>query len=183
MVQKIFKVEKSQTSSTGWEIIAQDTGEVLDLPSICVEDLAGKYISSDSMLEKIDTVQIALAGVTNSLNVVDAYSLDRRSVIKTFSLKPNGTIDDTIDFFIESVKDYEQFHTIYMDRDKAGDDGSIHAYLDTPKDGKLRCVFDRDSRLNAKRNNIKYWVEDYAVDAGSAGGKFVRPHGTPIEIM
>ena len=68
-----------------------------------------------------------------------------------------------------------------MDRDKAGDDGSIHAYLQTPKDGILRCVFDKSIRLEAKRNNIKYWIEDYKIDAGSNGGKFVRPIGTPPE--
>ena len=183
MVQRIFKIRKSSTAQSGWEIEDQSSGKVLDLPSICLDDLDGKYLSADDMIEKIDTIQIALAGVTDSLNVVDARYLDRNSVLKTFGLKKNGTIDDEIDGFLESVKDYEKYHTIYMDRDKAGDDTSIHAYLNTPKDGVLRCTFDKSIRLEAKRNNVKFWVEDYKIDAGSAGGKFVRPIGTPIEII
>ena len=184
MVQKIFKVQRSQTSQSGWEIEDTSSGKVLDLPDVCMEDLdQGKYMKNSQMLEKIETAQIALAGVTDSLNIVDDYSFRHRSVLKTFGLKKNGTIDDTIDGFLENVQEYESYHTIYMDRDKAGDDGSIHAYLQTPKDGILRCTFDKSIRLDAKRNNIKYWVEDYKIDAGSAGGKFVRPIGTPEEIM
>lgn len=183
MVQKIFKLSKSQTAASGWEITAQDTGDTLDLPTICIDDLEGKYLSGDQMCDKIDTVQIALAGVTDSLRVVDAYSLDRRSVLKTFSLKKSGTIDDTIDDYLTSVKEYEAYHTVEMGRDKAGNDNTIHAYLETPKDGKLRCQFDKDIRLEAKRNNIKYWAEDYKIAEGSAGGKFVRIIGDPIEIM
>jgi hypothetical protein len=183
MVQKIFKFQKSQVSPNGWEIVEQASGKVLNLPSICYEDLKGKYLSSDDMIEKIETAQIVLAGTTDSLNIVDPYSYDRRSVLKTFGLKSSGTIDDSIDGYLESVQEYELYHTIEMDRDKAGDDNSIHAYLETPKDGRLRCTFDNSIRLNAKRNNIKYWVADYKIDAGSAGGKFVRPIGTPEEIM
>lgn len=184
MVQKIFKVQRSQTSPTGWEIEDSSSGKVLDLPEVCMEDLdTGKYIKNSQMLEMIETAQIALAGVTDSLNIVDDYSFRHRSVLKTFGIKKNGTVDDTIDGFLENVQEYESYHTIYMDRDKAGDDGSIHAYLQTPKDGILRCVFDKSVRLDAKRNNIKYWIDDYKIDAGSAGGKFVRPIGTPEEIM
>ena len=184
MVQKIFKVSRSFSYATGWEIEDTASGKVLALPEICLEDLdTGKYINASEILEKIDTIQIALAGVTDSLNVVDEYSLKRRSVIKTFSLKPNNTIDDTINKYIESIKEYESYHTIYMDRDVDGNDNTIHAYIETPNDGKLRCTFDKAIRLEAKRNNIKYWVDDYKIDAGSNGGKFVRPSGTPIEIM
>jgi len=171
-------------SPTGWEIEDQASGTTLNLPEICLEDLKlGKYLSAQELLDKIDTMQIALAGVTDSFNMVDPYSYSRRSVLKTFTLKSNGTIDDTIDFYLESVKDYEKYHTIYMDRDVDGNDGSIHAYIETPKDGKLRCVFDKSIRLNAKRNNIKYWIDDYKIDAGANGGKFVRPIGQPEEIM
>lgn len=184
MVQKIFKVMRSSTAPCGWEIEDQSTGEVLDLPEVCYEDLdLGKYISASEMLERIETMQIALAGVTDSLSMVDEYSYRHRSVLKTFSLKKSDTIDDTIDTYLESVKDYEALHTIFMDRDVDGNDGTIHAYLYTPKDGKLRCTFDKSVRLNAKRNNIKYWVDDYKIDAGANGGKFVRPVGTPEEIM
>jgi hypothetical protein len=184
MVQRIFKVSKSTTSQNGWEIEDQASGEILDLPEICYEDLSlGKYIDADILLDKIETMQIALAGVTDSLRMVDEYSFRNRSVLKTFGLKKTGTIDDEIDGFLESISDYEKYHTIEMGRDKAGDDDSIHAYIETPKDGKLRCTFDRSIRLNAKRNNIKYWVDDYKIDSGSSGGKFVRPIGTPIEIM
>lgn len=184
MVQRIFKVNKSVTSSTGWEIEDQTSNIILDLPEIVYEDLnIGKYIKADDLLAKIDTMQIALAGVTDSLNIVDDYSLKRRSVIKTFSLKANSTIDDTIDEYITSVNMYESYHTIYMDRDTAGNDNTIHAYIDTPKHGKLRCMFDKSARLNAKRNNIKYWIEDYKIDSGSNGGLFVRLLGHPVEIL
>ena len=108
MVQKIFKVEKSADSATGWVIIDTDTDTVLDLPEICKEDLSGRYITSDELLDKIDTVQIALSGVTDSLRVLDTTNLNRRSVLKTFALKQTDTIDDTIDGFLESVRDYEK---------------------------------------------------------------------------
>lgn len=184
MVQRIFKVQKSASSVTGWELEDQSTGEILDLPEVIIEDLnLGKYVSASEMLAKIDTMQIALAGVTDSLNMVDEYSFRHRSVLKTFSLKSSGTIDDSIDGFLTSVAEYEELHTIFMDRDVDGNDGSIHAYIYTPRDGKLRCTFDKSIRVNAKRNNIKYWVDDYKIDAGSNGGKYVRPSGTPIEIM
>lgn len=183
MVQRIFKVRRSSESMTGWQIEDQMSGQVLDLPEVCCEDLKGKYMAAEDMLAKIDTMQIALAGVTDSLNMVDEYSFQHRSVLKTFGLQNQGTIDDTIDDYLTSVAEYEKYHTIYMDRDKAGDDSSIHAYLETPKNGRLRCVFDKSVRVNAKRNNIKYWIDDYKIDAGSNDGQFVRPLGQPVEIM
>lgn len=189
MVERVFKIYKSDGASTGYEIVDQESNKTLDLPEVCKNNLKGKYIDSDTLIEKISTAKIALAGVTDSLNIVDEYSLRYRSVIKSIGLKSNDTIDDTISDYIvydgdpESiVKIYESYHTIYMDRDIAGNDKSIHAYINTPKDGRLRCVFDKSIRINAKRNNIKYWVEDYKIESGSAGGKFVRPIGTPIEI-
>lgn len=184
MVQRIFKVSRSSTSSTGWEIEDTSTDKVLNLPEECIETLnIGKYVNSSEMLEKIETLQIALAGVTDSLNIVDDYSFRRRSVLKTFSLKPNNTVDDSIDKYLESVSEYESYHTIYMDRDIDDNDKSIHAYINTPKDGKLRCIFDKSVRVEAKRNNIKYWIDDYKLDAGANGTKFVRPLGHAIEIM
>ena len=184
MVQRIFKVSKSFDSNTGWDIEDQASGDVLELPEIVYKDLdSGKYITANEILERIDTIQIALAGVTDSLNIVDEYSFRHRSVLKTFGLKSNSTIDDSIDKYLESIKEYEQYHTIYMDRDIEGNDNSISAYIDTYKHGKLRCMFDKASRLNAKRNNIKFWLNDYKIDAGTNGGLFIRPLGQPIEIM
>ena len=132
MVQRIFKVQRSQTSQNGWEIEDTSSGTILDLPDVVLEDLdeGAKYVKNVQMLEKIDTMQIALAGVTDSLRIVDDYSFRNRSVLKTFGLKKNDTIDDTIDGFLESVKEYESYHTIYMDRDKAGDDGSIQKAIE-----------------------------------------------------
>ena len=104
-------------------------------------------------------------------------------MLKTFALKQTDTIDDTIDGFLESVRDYEKYHTIEMDRDVVGNDNTIHAYIETPKDGKLRCRFDRDVRLYAKRNNVRYWISDYKIEAGSNGGKFVIPLEDPEEIL
>ena len=185
MVPAIFKPIKDDTFEVGWGIQHIDTGEVLEMPSIIYDSLTGNYIDSEEILDRIETLQIALAGVTNSLARIPEhdYSYDRRSVLKTFSLKDNGTIDDTIDFYLESIAEYEKLHTIYMDRDRDGDDNTIHAYICTPKDGLLRSVFDKDIRLEARRNNIKYWVDDYTIESGSKGGKFIRPVSTPIEIM
>lgn len=189
MVQKIFRVQRSATADNGWDIIIDD--DIFEMPESVYASLSvGKWIGADDFLSKVETMQIALAGVTDSLNVVDAYSLDMRSVLKSVVLIKDGTINDDIglirsrsDGEPESIiKQYEEYHTIYMDRDIDGDDGSIHAYIKTPNNGTLRCVFDRSIRLNAKRNNIKYWVDDYSIDAGSNGGEFVRPSGVPVEI-
>lgn len=185
MVQRIFELRPSATSATGYEIVDTGSGKVLDLPEICVEDLDGKYIKSADMLKKIKTMQIALAGVSDSLNMIsgDEISYQRRSVLKTFMLHSSGTIDDTITDPIESVKEYETYHTIEMGRDVQGNDGTIHAYLMTPTEGKLRCQFDKSVRLHAKRNNIKYWIDDYKIQAGSKGGMYVIPIGQPVEIL
>ena len=187
MVQRIFKVISSSTSATGWEIEDQASGTVLDLPESVKEVLTegAKYLKdADFILDRIETMQIALAGVTDSLNIVDQYSLEHRSVLKTFGLKNNGTIDDEIDFYLESIKEYENFHTLRMDRDVPGDDTLIHAYVETPKDGRIRSRFSNKDgiRLDSRRNNITYWLNDYKVVAGSAGGKSIIPIGDPIEI-
>ena len=51
MVQRIFKVQRSQTSITGWEIEDVSSGKVLDLPDVCMEDLdLGKYIKNSQIL-------------------------------------------------------------------------------------------------------------------------------------
>jgi hypothetical protein len=194
MVSKVFTLEQDSSSATGWKIKTNvdSRGEVvLDLPTSVKECLNGKYIKADDMLKKISTIKIALAGVTNSLNIEKANYLDNNSAIQSFGLATSGTIDDEIDGYIEAseedqmlaIRTYESFHTVKMDRDKSGDDNSIHAYLYTPKDGRLRCVFDKSIRLDARRNNVSFWVDNYRIDSGSSGGKFVRIIGQPIEIM
>ena len=186
MVQRIFKVAKSTTSQNGWEIEDTASGIVLNMPECIYEEMKGKYMKSDAMLELVDTLQIALAGVTDSLNLVSGQeiSFENRSVLKTIRLRSNlGTIDDEIDVDLESVADYEKYHTIEMGRDVAGNDGTIHAYIETPKNGKVRAQFDKSVRLEAKRNNIKYWINDYKIATGTAGGVFIRPIGQPIEII
>ena len=187
MVQRIFKVIPSSTSATGWEIVDKAIGTILYLPESVKEVLTegAKYLKdANFILDRIETMQIALAGVTDSLHIVDQYSLDHRSVLKSFRLKNNGTIDDEIDFYIESIKEYENLHTFRMDRDVPSDDTSIHAYIETPKDGRIRSRFSNKDkiRLDSRRNNITYWLNDYKVVAGSAGGKSIIPIGDPIEI-
>lgn len=183
MVQKIFNIERDTDSANGWCLFDGETDTKLNMPQCIYEAFTGKYISADELLNKVSTVQIALAGVTNSLRVVDPVSLDRRSVLKTFAL--NGCscgIDDEIDEYLTSPAEYEKHHIIYMDRDTDGNDKSIHAYIETPKNGKLRCQFkdDNDVRLNAKRNNIKYWIDDYKIVAGSNGGLYVMTLNSTI---
>ncbi len=188
MVQRIFTAQRSSDSATGWKLVdTQDQDHVVDLPSYIFEVLEdGVYIKdANIMLDKISTLQIALAGITDGFNIVDQFSFDRRSELKSFGLKPNGTIDDTIDFYLKSVKEYEKFHTLKMDRDIKGDDDSIHAYIETPTEGRIRSRFSKQNgiRLDSKRNNIDYWLDDYKIVSGSAGGKSVVPIGDPIEIM
>ena len=186
MVQKIFNIESSNRSKSGYDIISDSTGIRLDLPTACYAMLnEGKQLPADDMIKRISTLKIALAGVTNSLNKVDGeeFHYQHNSVLTSFGLKKNGTIDDTITDYLSSVKDYEKFHTIYMDRDIPGDDSSIHAYIHTPNDGILKCIFDKSIRLYARRNNITYWIDDYKIESGSNGSKFVRPIGNPSEII
>lgn len=185
MVQIIVKPIPDSSAPLGWKMEEIETSTILEMPSIIYDELKGKYMSADEMLEIIDTMQVVLAGCTTSLTLITEheYSYDRRSVLKTFKLKSLGTIDDEIDWFLESVAEYEKYHTIYMDRDVQGDDTTIHAYIETPKDSLLRSRFDKDIRIEAKRNNIKYWISNYQIDCGSKGGKFVTPITTPVEIM
>lgn len=186
MVQRIFKVNNSITSQNGWDIEDTMSGVVLDMPECIYEEMKGKYITSDEMLNKVDTLLIALAGVTDSLNPVigQEISFERRSVLKSIRLKDNlSTIDDTIDKDLESVTEYEKYHTIYMDRDIQDNDNSIHAYIETPNNGIVRSQFDKSVRLEAKRNNIKYWVDDYEIATDSAGKVFIRPISQPVEII
>ena len=189
MVQREFMLSES---GGDWKIEDQSLGKVLDLPEKVKDDLKGKYLSEIEMLKKISRITIALAGVTDSLNVVDENSLKSRSVLKAIKLNKSGTIDDTIDEIVSTdedspesiVKQYEKYHTLKMDRDVPGNDDTIHAYIQTPNDGKLRSTFSKKDgiRLDSRRNNITYWLEDYRIESGSAGGKFIRPIGTPIEM-
>lgn len=47
MVQRIFKVQRSQTSQNGWEIEDTSSGTILDLPDVVLEDLneGAKFIA------------------------------------------------------------------------------------------------------------------------------------------
>lgn len=186
MVQKIFKVNESVMSDNGWCIEDTESGIILNMPECIYEEMNGKYIKANDMLQLVDTLQIALAGVTNSLNIVTnhAVSFERRSVLKSIRLKTNlDTIDDEINHDLESVNEYEKYHTIYMDRDTADNDKTIHAYIETPNNGRVRSQFDKDIRVEAKRNNIKYWVEDYIIATGSAGGVYIKPITPIVEIV
>lgn len=195
MVAENFNVIQDSSASYGWKMESiNDSNVVFDMPANVYDAFNGKYIRSDDLLSKVKTIRVAVAGCTDSFRSVNEAAFDRNSVIKTFTLK-NGVnaVDDMIDFCIDvpdgddvrgaAAKEYEKFHLIKMGRDIDGNDGSIHAYVQTPKDGKLRCQFPKDVRLDAKRNNIKYWVDDYRIDAGTNGGKFVRILGNPRELM
>lgn len=182
MVDKVFKVSKSTTSWTGWELIDTDEDVIIEFPECCFNELQGRYLSPNGMLERLDTIRIALAGVSNSMNIVDPVYLHKNSVIKYLGIKKGlSDVDDSFEQMPESVSEYEKYHTIKMGRDTQGDDSTIHAYIVTPNDGKLRCIFDKSVRQFAKRNNIPYWVEDYKIEEGTNGGKFVRPLDDPEE--
>lgn len=182
MVQKIFKVQRSDMYNTGWGLVYYEN--IIPLPECIYEELNGKYMSADDILDMIDTIQIALAGITDSLNIVEMYSFCHRSVLKTFALKDNlGTIDDEFDDFYTSIYDYEKYHIIEMDREIDHDDNSVYAYIYTYTDGRIKCSFDTSIRLYAKRNNIKYWVDDYTISTNDNGETYAIPSSTPIEIM
>lgn len=194
MVAETFNVIKDSSATYGWKIESvNDSNIIFDIPENVYDAFGGKYIDADEMLDRVSTIRVAIAGHTNSFREVDHRAFDRNSVIKTFTLKTGiNTIDDTIDSYITvpdgddvigaAAKEYEKFHIMKMDRDIDGDDDSIHAYIQTPADGKLRCIFAKDIRLDAKRNNIKYWIDDYRIASGSNGGKFVRIISTPREL-
>lgn len=199
MVQQIFNLMKDSSSQNGWVIQSTKTTDpntgdykILPLPDCIYNSLKGKYMSAEEMAKRIKTMQIAVAGVTDSLNTVDIYSFLNRSVLKSFTINPTNSVDQNIDIvsayddgYEIGIRNYEKYHIVKMGRDVPGNDKTIHAYIETPKDGKLRCTFAKqgDVRLDAKRNNIDYWLEDYTIDAGSQGGKFVRPTSQAIEIL
>lgn len=185
MVAETFNIYKDSSSNTGWTIESiSDPTITFDMPENVYNSFDGKYISADELLEKIKTIRIALAGVTDSLNIVNREALIHNSVTKTFTIKDGiCNVDDMLDFVITvdnaddgngiAAMEYEKWHIIKMERDVLGDDDTIHAYVTTPKDGKLRCRFSKDVRLDAKRNNIKYWADDYKIQTGTNGGKYV----------
>ena len=186
MVAENFNVVRDSSTMCGWKIESVNNSDVVfDMPENVYNSFAGKYINADELLARVNTIRVAIAGCTDSFRTVNATALERNSVLKTFTIRPGvSAIDDSIDFCIDvpdaddiigaAAKEYEKFHLIKMERDIEGNDNSIHAYVQTPKDGKLRCQFPKDVRLDAKRNNIKFWADDYRVDAGTNGGKFVR---------
>ena len=185
MVQREFKITPSLNDNSrnlnDWDIEVDQY--LMPLPQIVYEELAGKYLDSEKMIDRIKTITIALAGITDNFNIVDDLSYNRRSVIKSFTLNDtDNDVDTALDYF-ENTKEYEKYHTVFMDRDTAGNDNSIHAYIETPVNGILRASFSKDVRLNAKRNNIKYWVENYSIISNDGSKPYVRPLTAPIEIM
>lgn len=182
MIQKIFTIKKDALSSTGYYIIVQGDVYSLEMLDCIIERLEGTFISAANIIDMIDTIQLDLAGINDSFVMLDEYSFRHRSILKTFKLKPNGTIDDTIDGFLENIQQYESYHIIEMDRDTTNDDSTIHAYIHTPKYGRMLSEFDKNLMLNAKQNNIKYWVEDYFICTDS-NNRYAQPKDKPIEIL
>lgn len=192
-VKGTFKVIRDTSATNEWLLSViklygiDDTDLIdttVDLPKVFIEYLKGKALSGIEMLLRIDTITATLYAISNELYVDNQDVYNEDSVIESFTINPiAGSIDEAfkgVEF--ESVKDYEKYHIIKMGRDVAGNDSTIHAYIETPKDGRLRSLFDRSVKIDdtnirtfAKRNNIQYWVEDYRVEERSAGGKFVRP--------
>lgn len=64
MVDRIFEVIKDNSSSTGFLIKETVTDNVLELPSICIEefDLGTKHVRFCDTYKKMSPVRIALAG-------------------------------------------------------------------------------------------------------------------------
>ena len=88
MVDRIFEVIEDNSSSTGFLIKETVTVKVLELPSICIEefDLSAKHVRFCDMYKKMSTIRIALAGVTDSLNIVNQTYFDRNSVFNSYGL-------------------------------------------------------------------------------------------------
>lgn len=185
MVQRQFKLVRN-----GDYLLQYNLDEFI-VPECIKEQLKGK-----SGKTTIDTfincdLTIALAGVTDSLRMVDQRAYDNNSVLKGIVFK-QSLIDDApllnTDYNSEIdpediVKYFERCHTIKMGRDIQGNDNTIHAYIyygETAgdKDTKIRCRFPNDIRVDAKRNNRSYWVEKYSIMTGSQGGRHVIIDGT-----
>lgn len=187
MVTKGFKLTKENGEYMITEI---SSNEQLKLPE-CIEELKGRY--PGTTIDKfIDCVLvISLAGVTDSLRMVEPNAYERNSVLK--KIVPNSALSDQCPLPDEICGDeynsdttfyeFEKYHTIKMGRDVPGNDNSIHAYIETTS-GKLRCQFPNkdDIRLDSKRNNRKYWVDEYKIASGSSGGQFVRITSEIIEF-
>ena len=187
MVTKGFKLTKENGEYTITEL---SSDKQMLLPE-CIAELKGRY--NETTIDKfIDCVLvISLAGVTNSLRIVEHGAYDRNSVLK--KIVPNTELSDQCPLPDEICGDgynsdttfyeFEKYHVIRMGRDVAGDDTSIHAYIWTVN-GKMRCQFpDKDDiRLDSKRNNRKYWVDEYTIDSSSSGGEFVRITSEIIEF-
>ena len=185
MGKEVFRILKSSYERNGRIIESTQTGKELDMPTSIYDVLStGKYLKNGSIIDRIGTIQAAIAGVTDSFNIVDEYSMMNKSILKTFSAIPANGIDAASAFenrYFASVQEYEQFHIIDMERDIKSNDKSIHAYLTTLQ-GRFRVQCQKDIILNVKRNNISYWIEDYDYVV-IEGDKFVLPKGKIIEIL
>lgn len=182
MVHDKYKVFRLPESHNGWSIESSE-GASVDLPDCIFDELnTGKFIVASQILDKMKYIVLNLAGIDENTKEITAQTIrefNTNTTLDYFVLFCDNTINDEVEN-ISSIAEYEKYHTIYMDVD---DNNKIHAYINTPKDGVLKCIFPRDLRTYAYKNNIKYWTNDYKIASGKNGGKFVRPVGNPIEIM
>ncbi len=167
MVQKEFKLVKD-----AGEYKLEYAGEFYPCPKCLEDDLKGRYVTIERFVDS--NLVIALAGVTDSLRMVDQDAFDRNSVLKEIRNVPEakGGIAGVDSY--DDVRDFEKYHIVRVERDIKGDDDSLHAYMETAE-GKMRVRFPNDARLDAKRNNRYFWVENYKIQDGTAGGKHVIP--------
>lgn len=183
MVEKTFKFLRENNE---FYLLDRDTDTRLNCPTCLVENssaefLVGKYQYAKPEIFVNCDVRVALAGVTDSLRLVDEKAFNANSVLKKI-IPADELIDKApLPDDLESARDYEEYHIIRMDRDVKGDDDSIHAYI-TTVDGKLRVRFPKDIRLDAKRNNRSYWVDSYKIQVSDAGGKHVIPQSDIQEL-
>lgn len=163
MVQKTFILRKENDEY--FIVDENNKNKVLKCPECILtgfDSLQGKYVNADTFINS--KLVIALAGVTNHLNKVDEDAFNRNSVLK-YIIPTQEILDKTPGLNkIYSVREYEKYHTIKMDRAVKNDDSSIYAYIDT-MEGKIKCEFPTtdDIRLDAKRNNRSYWVDNYII--------------------
>lgn len=178
MLLKTFNIKKVDNE---YKLSIDDI--LLDIPPVVYNELNGKFIKADDMIVKLKTMTVSLAGIDETYNITDKYSFDNRSILKGFTIKTDLVkIDKTLDFELNSIADYEQYHIIELEYDDESKKNTLHAYIQTPKDGRLRCVFDKSIRTNSVDNNIKYWIYDYVIQSGLKGKKFVRPLNPIVPI-
>lgn len=178
-------IRESDDSYSGYVMTARARSsgveKDLDVPLCIISAFnnSSKRTNWPKMVNRISSIRLAVAGVTNSLNkAFDDEKSDRyyheNSVLKSFGVQGND-IDDIITGYLESPAEYAKYHTIFMERDIPGDDSSIHAYIYTPEFGKMKCEFDESLILESRQNNVTYWVDKYTIETDQNGNKIVKP--------